>query len=440
MDIAIVGAGWAGLATAIELLSEDNQNSQNRVFLYEAAQQAGGRARSVSLDGKTYDNGQHLFIGAYHGLFSLLDKIGISANSIFFRTPLRIQAQQQDATILKLKTPSWLPAPIDLLSAIVTAKGFDWTDKYRLLHGSRAMLSENLVTDCSVAALLAKHRQTQRAIKLLWEPLCIGALNTAIENGSAQIFMNVLQQTFTTQTGNADFMIATQDLGASFPEPALKFVRAHEGEIFLGERVQTIKALTNNKFSLTSGNSNTREFDQVVLATPPQITHKLLAEIPKLEALKNSLTQFSTQPITTVYLRYPQETRLEFPMLGLHSALTQWLFDRRICGQNGCMAAVVSLGGAHMQLSKQALAAQVADEIALALPHWPKPTQSYVVREKRATFHCTPGINQIRPQVGTEITGLYLAGDYTDTGLPATLEGAIQSGIKCAHQILSENT
>ena len=124
-------------------------------------------------------------------------------------------------------------------------------------------------------------------------------------------------------------------------------------------------------------------------------------------------------------------------MEGMSGTIAQWLFDRRACGQEGVIGAVISGSGPHMEMDNQTLTRQIAAELAARHPNWPAPLESLVIREKRATFRCEVGINSRRPANATALTNLWLAGDYTDTGYPATLEGAVRSGVQCAREIIA---
>jgi len=124
--------------------------------------------------------------------------------------------------------------------------------------------------------------------------------------------------------------------------------------------------------------------------------------------------------------------------VGMLDGTAQWAFDRRVCGQPGLMAVVISASGPHMAMGNEALIERVAGELAQLNPHWAEVEDAMVIREKRATFACKVGVNTLRPPTATAVHGCWLAGDFVDTGYPATLEGAIRSGLKCAHGILQE--
>jgi len=152
--------------------------------------------------------------------------------------------------------------------------------------------------------------------------------------------------------------------------------------------------------------------------------------------LNLDITGLSYQPIYTIYIQYPKNVHLPGPMTGLTNGLSQWVFDRGlICGQQGLIAVIISAEGPHQGLTQQALAERVKDEMSSTFG-LPKPLWSKVIAEKRATFSCEANLQ--RPSAKTKIADLYLAGDYVAGDYPATIEGAIQSGLACASMVMSQ--
>jgi predicted NAD/FAD-binding protein len=170
-----------------------------------------------------------------------------------------------------------------------------------------------------------------------------------------------------------------------------------------------------------------RDFDHRVLAVAPYHLPTLAPQI--------ALPEFAWQPIATIYLQYPESVRLSFPMLGMASGHGQWVFDRGLLvGQHGLLAVVISGEGAWQTLSHEELGQAIHREIAAILPNLASPLKTWVIEEKRATFACTP--NLARPANATADPSLWLAGDYVAGDYPATLEGAVRSGIAAAQSIL----
>ncbi|MGA7802403.1 MAG: hydroxysqualene dehydroxylase HpnE [Gammaproteobacteria bacterium] len=434
VPVIVVGGGWAGLTAAVELTRHGVP-----VTLLESARQLGGRARCVAFGPHRVDNGQHVMIGAYRSMLDLLDRLGVSEQSIFLRCPLELPMYAPGQRNVHLKAPR-LPAPLHMLAALLGARGLSPADRLRALRFGAWATSAHAVPDpdVTVQALLAARKQSTRLVANLWEPLCLAALNTPIRDASARLFLKVLRETFTGTRRNADLLIPRTDLGTALPQPALDFIEAHRGKVRLGRRVRALRIGPNGTTGVDLADERLSA-RHVILAVNPVMCRRLLAPHDPLRGLAESLAGLRNEPICTVYLQYPDGTRLERPMVGLVGTTTQWVFDRAVCGQAGLMAAVISGSGPHMQLDNRQLAQAVAGELATLNPHWPPPRDTLVVREKGATFASVVDVDALRPAHRTPVAGLWLAGDFTATGLPATLEGAVRSGLDCARAVLAED-
>ena len=169
---------------------------------------------------------------------------------------------------------------------------------------------------------------------------------------------------------------------------------------------------------------------------PPYRLAELVTALPDLNDAASMAEALTYQPIFTVYLQFPQSVQLPSPMTGLTGGHTQWVLDRGLlCGEAGLLAAIISAEGPHLNITHEALDSQVLQEINTAFPGLPPPLWHKVIAEKRATFACLPNLK--RPSQRTPLPGLYLEGDYTEGDYPATLEGAVRSGIECAKNILA---
>ncbi|MGM0593337.1 MAG: hydroxysqualene dehydroxylase, partial [Pseudomonadota bacterium] len=226
-------------------------------------------------------------------------------------------------------------------------------------------------------------------------------------------------------------------LGQLLAEPALAHLRRNPAHQITTRSRVTGLHVEGGKLSGVMLGERRLPTDTLILATPPIESARLLAPHSATAALASELQLLGSQPITTVYLHYPDQPRPAQTMLGLSGYLSQWLFDRRVCGQAGWFAVVISAEGEHTGWSQERLGAHVEQELARALPDWPqRAVQRIVIRERRATFECRVDIDTLRPDNATPIHGLWLAGDYTATGYPATLEGAVRSGVECARRLL----
>jgi len=419
--VAVVGAGWAGLAAAVTLAEHGV-----RVTVFEASRSLGGRARRVSLDGVDLDNGQHVLIGAYRETLRLMRKVGADPDELLLRLPLELRY----ADGFHLRAPR-LPYPLNLFVALLRAKGMPLAQAFSALRFMAALRARRfrVEPDRSVAQLLDEHRQAGALRSHLWEPLCVSALNTPLGSASAQVFLNVLRDGLAGARDASDLLIARSDLGRVFPEPAAQYVRARGGMIELGTPVRRIER-TPGGFRL----NDMQTFSGVVIACGPHQAGPLLVQLPEIGGALAAIDAFAYEPIVTCYLQYPESVLLPSPMLGFSGGMVQWVFDRgRLGGPKGLLAAVISASGAHQQLTREELTARIEIELKAALPELPSPRWSQVITEKRATFSCTPAL--ARPRVATAIPRLLLAGDYLASEYPGTLEAAVLSGVAAASMV-----
>lgn len=431
MRVIVVGGGWAGLAAAVELAAAGAE-----VVLLEAAAHLGGRARAVEHHGLRFDNGQHLLIGAYRETLRLLARCGVAEERVFTRRPLHWLIHGTAAPV-EIAAPRTLPAPLHMLWALLAAHGYDWRERLASLRACAAVLRGPAGTgDISVRAWLHQTRQPPRVIETLWSPLCLAALNTPIDYASAEVYTRVLRDAFLERRSDADLLIARCDLGAVFPEPAAGYLTAHGARLHLGERVTGLIVDAQQRVRGVRSRRGEHTADHVVLAVPPAAAAALIGAVPALTPLATQLAAFGSEPICTAYLRYASPPPLAAPMIGLVGGHGQWVFDLGACGKPGWVAVVISGPGAHMQLDNARLLTALAAELAALWGAAVSYVEGFVIREKRATFSCRVGINAARPAVRTAAAGLWLAGDYTAAGYPATLEGAVRSGLECARAIV----
>jgi len=375
------------------------------VTVFESGPVPGGRARRVISQGQALDNGQHIFVGAYSQLFGLMRTVGVPSDALL-RVPLEIRYANGFA---------FRAAPFGRLAGLLLARGVPFTERLGALKFVAALRRSNwrVQPDITVQALLDAHGQRGRMRHHLWAPLCVSALNTPLDQASANVFLAALRDTLAGDSGASDLLLPRVDLSRLFPEPAADFVRARGGEVRLATTVRDLGSLKD-------------EYRSIVVAVGP---HQLKTLLP------GAANGYTYQPIYTCYLQYPESTRLDFPMLGMGEGLVQWVFDRgTLLGEKGRLACVISAQGDHQQMTHDELAETCHRELRHALPALPSPLWSQVIAEKRATIACTPGLK--RPEIQT--AGVFLAGDYTDPEYPPTLEAAVRSGVRAANLIIKE--
>lgn len=409
MRLAVIGGGWAGIAAAVEATAAGTD-----VTLIEAGRVLGGRARSVSIDGRTLDNGQHILLGAYRDTLALMRQVGADPDALFERRPLAIH----DRSGFRMALPGW-PAPLHLAWGLLTAQPLGWGEKLRAavwMDGTKRC-GFRVEPDCTVSAWLDAAGQTGTLRRHLWEPLCLAALNTPAERASAQLFANVLRDSLgSPRATDTDLLLPRCDFGRLLPAPAGQWLSVSGAQLRFGQRVRSLAA------GDTAIHVDGEAFDAAILATAPQHARRLW---PSLDA------PTAYEPIATVYLKFGPKTALPFPLLNLDGHIGQWVVDRG----DGLFACVLSGHGAWSPLDDSALITALCDELQDYLggdaPSWHK-----VIREQRATFSARPGL----PRPGAETTHprLLLAGDYTWADYPATLEGAVRSGQRAARLALAK--
>ncbi len=418
MNLAIVGAGWAGLAAAVRATE-----AGHTVTVFEASRTGGGRARSVAQEhggqSLTLDNGQHILIGAYVDTLALMRTVGVDPASALLRLPLDLRDAAGRGIALPDRAPPW-----DAVVGIARARGWPWRDRLALLAAAaRWQLGGfRCAPRTSVAQLCAG--LPRGVLDAFVEPLCLSALNTPLHEASGQVFLRVLRDALLGGPGGSNLLIPRRPLGALLPEPALAWLRQRGQAVRLGRRVQALQR-QGARWRVDG-----ETFDQVLLACPSWDAARLVqasgcgadAWLARAQALRFTA-------ITTVYAH--GAARLPRPMVALRSsadAPAQFVFDRRHLGEDALLAFVASDSRGTREALAQAVLRQAQQQLGM------RDLQAVAtIVEKRATFACTPGLT--RP--GTLIApGLSACGEYVEGPYPGTLEGAVRSAL-AAVQALS---
>jgi len=421
VKLAVVGAGWAGLAAAVRAARDGHQ-----VVVLEATRQLGGRARSLALtrgngDTALLDNGQHIMIGAYSETLALMREVGVTPREVLHRLPLTLRFPDGRGLAL----PSW-PAPLDAAWGILTARGWSWRDKLSLLRHATAWQVRRFRCDERLTVAQLCRDLSPVVMRDLVEPLCVAALNTSADRASATVFLRVLRDGLFGPArdgwGASNLLIPRLDLGQVFPQAAAAWLHARGAQVRLGARVQSLRREGSR------WNVDGEPFDAVLLACPAWEAERLVAQ-SGIDAPQwlSAVGGLSHEAIATVYAEGGHA--LPLPMLALESgpnAPAQFVFDRaQLGGPAGVFAFVVSASDGDAHSIEQRVLAQAA-----SLGWTLRPLKTVI--EKRATFACLPGLR--RPAI--EVAGRLLAcGDYVEGPYPATIEGAVRSAIEAADRL-----
>jgi squalene-associated FAD-dependent desaturase len=404
--VHVIGAGLAGLAAAVRLCERGLE-----VVLHEAAGHAGGRCRSYHdpvLD-MEIDNGNHLLLSANHAALAYLAAIGAAAR---LKGPARAEFAFVDLAGGKRWTlrindgrlPWWI---FDKGRRVPDTTAGDYLPLARLLW----VAPDKTICETVECAGALYER--------LARPLWLAALNTDPKEASARLAGAVTRETLARGGGACRPLIARDGLGAVFIEPALAFLRARNGKVAFGHRLRAIDLRAGKAAALDFGDDRVAvgPADGVVLAVPPAVAADLVPDLT---------TPNEFRAIVNAHFRVDPPAALA-PIIGIVNGTIEWLFsfERRL-------AVTISCADRLLDVPRETLAGKIWQEVAVVaglpteLPAW------QIVRERRATFAATPVQNARRPDAITAWSNLFLAGDWTNTGLPATIEGAVRSGNRAA--------
>ncbi len=411
-SLAVVGAGWAGLAAAVRATE-----AGHRVTLFDMAPHPGGRARAVEHDGFVLDNGQHILIGAYRETLALMRSVGADPEVLLDRRPLAVVDAQGHG--LALRRGAAVPA---FVRAVLALRSWPLSERLALLAaalrwrlgGFRAE-PQRTVADL-VSALPERVKAT------LIEPLCVAALNTPSSQASAQVFLRVLRDALFSGPGAADLLLPRAPLSALLPTPAARWLEQHGARLRWTTRVQQLEPAADASWRVDGD-----AFDAVLLACNAHEAARLAQPVSAIWAQTAAALDY--EPIVTVYLQ-SAGVRLPSPMVALHAsadAPAQFAFDLgaldRSAARDGLFAFVVSGAKAWVARGLDATAEATLRQAQSAFASMPWRVLR-TIAERRATFLCTPGL--LRPPTLIAPT-LAAAGDYIDGPYPATLEGAVRS-------------
>jgi len=420
--VIVVGGGLSGLAAGVEL-----SGSGVPVLLLEQAPAPGGRARSFrhSPTDDEVDNGQHLLIAGYTRTLALLSRIGSQHLVEMQRHPV-LSFHHPVRGFVDFRLPP-LPSPVHFAWAILRTPMLSLRDRLTLLRGGGALLQEHSAQAAgrTVAQWLDSHRQSEEVRRCFWEPLAVAIMNESIDRAPARLFLDALRQAFLQHRRDAALVFPRAGLSRLFAGPATTFIGGHGGEVRCNAGVAQVTVQNGGATEVVLKGGDRVQCSAVILAVPAMQLPLLLPESVASEF--STMSEAAASPIIGIHL-WMDHGFMAREALGLIGKRIQWVFRRE-----RYLSLVISAAYRFAGLTNDELTGIALEDLRSVFGGAVQdPSHVLVIRERKATFAPTPGNENRRPGPVTGVSNLFLAGDWTDTGLPATIEGAIVSGQRAA--------
>ena len=442
-DVIVIGAGFAGLSAATRCAQRGA-----RVLVLEARSRLGGRATAFPDrdTGELVDNGQHVLLGCYTETLAFLREIG-AIDHVSVQPELSVTMIDRRGRRSRLTCPSFLPSPLHLVAGVLEWEALPWRDRLsvlamatpiklarrELLPGARRKAASAGET---VENWLIRNGQDATIREMLWNPLALAALNQPPDRAAAPAFARVLGEMFGTDPRASAIVLPTKPLHLMYAEPARRYLESHGGAV----RTGTAATLQVNGGGVAvTANSERWSAKSVISSVPWYALTDLFSTVPApLTDIVTRARKMDSSPIVTVNLWFNQRI-IDEPFLGLPGRVMQWVFDKQLVfGGDASHLSLVSSGAERIvQRTNDELIQLAQQELYEAMPaiRSAHVVRASVVREPRATFSLAPG-QPARPSAETGVRGFSLAGDWIDTGLPATIESAVRSGNRAANLVI----
>lgn len=437
--VAIIGGGFAGLAAGVALAERGV-----RVTLLESRPRLGGRAYSFRDDatGTVVDNGQHAMMGCYTETLAFLARIGAAAK-VFRQANLCVEMRHPQRGSGAIAFPA-LPSPLHAMAGILGYGLLSRGERLRaLVAGTRLMVMHRrrdaALSRRTVAEVLTALGESAHARETFWYPVAIATLNEQPEVAVAGPFAEVLARAFFGSRAASQFVLPNVGLSELYTEDARRFIEERGGAVELKAIVTGLELQDGRVHAVRLRDGRTVAGDAVISAVPPRALGPLLPSALAEDAWLRGVAELPTVPIVSVHLWFDRPV-LETDFVGLLGTTTQFAFNRsRLTGEaNGsgrqAVSAVVSAGRDVVEWDTAHIADTAVADLRALLPgaRAAKLLRVVVVKERHATISLTPAVEQRRPPALTAIENFVLAGDWIQTGLPATIESAVVSGNRAA--------
>jgi zeta-carotene desaturase len=436
-DAVIIGGGVAGLAAAVDLTKQGY-----RVLLVEQRPFIGGRTYSFQdpVTGDEVDNGQHLMMGCYHSTLRYLHLIG-AEQTVTLQKNLQIVFKQ--GTRNSAFTALNLPAPFHVIGGLLNLRHLPLKNRIELLKVGLDLVFRNPETSRylqsqTVAQWLEAKGQPGQNRKYLWDILAVGTLNDDTQKTNAALFVKVLQETFFGKSTNASILFPRAGLSTIFVAKAVEFLKGNGSEVLLNTGITGMSISKGRIDGIALSNGEHLSPTVVISAVPYFGLSKIFTPSQRREiGIERLLEQFESSPILTVHAWFDTHFMTE-EFIALLDSPFHWIFNKSLLNRDRkshvlYLSGIISAAHDFISLPKEKLLRLFCSELQKVYPAAGtlRPVHSLVIKEKRATF--SPRVGLKRPGNRTRLSNLFLAGDWTDTSLPATIEGAIKSGFTCAN-------
>lgn len=433
--IAVIGGGLAGLAAGCALAE-----SGYKVTLLERRPYVGGRASSYEHPGtgEVVDNCQHVLLGCCTNLINFYERLGVSEKIRWFRELTFIEPGGRTS---QFAPSEFLPAPMHNLPAFLNARMLSGRDKLAIARAMLALRRGLPDSGEDFLSWLRRHGQTERAIERFWKTVLVSALNEDLDRISSRYAAQVFRESFMNSAQGGLMGVPSVPLSQLY-SAAVDYIRARRGEVLLRVPVHSVEP-REHSVEITSA-TGVEQFDSAILAAPFQGVAGLLPHDERAALLKQKLERFSPSSITGIHLWFDREIT-PLPHAVLLDRTIQWMFHKSKFqhereGPGSYVELVVSASKTLVQKSREEVLALALRELVDFFPAVAdaKVLKSAVIKEVYATYSVMPGLDEYRPRARTEWSRIFMAGDWTSTGWPATMEGAVRSGYLAAEALTGQ--
>ena len=420
----VIGGGIAGLTSAAYLTKQNI-----KVTLFESSPKLGGRAYSFTeqKSNDVVDNGQHILMGCYSDTINFIKLIGAKDNFIYQKN-LQINFLTQAGKLVRLKSFTSL-YPFNLLFALLNFKAITFTERLSLLKFviKLPFISHQKLSDKNVRDWLKEERQSEDTIKSLWEIITVGALNTNIDKASAFMFREILMKIFFNGNFASTIILPKYGLSDAYVRNAKEYIESNGGKIKLSSSVKELIISVNKIVGIKTAVEVYKDFDYVISAIPFYAFNNIYPEL-----FLDGKIEFEYSSILNIHI-WLKNNPMKEQFYGLIDSPVHWIFNK-----GNHINLVISDADYLIDKPAEEIYKMCVGELIKYTKLKESEFSHYkVLKEKRATFGPSNKINYIRPSSNTKIANLFLAGDWTDTGLPSTMESAVKSGRVAAELILA---